>query len=196
MSNPNTAITFSKAAAVDLSPNLLPNLQAHSIPAPGKVSLLVKEHRDCSHIQFCDRKSQIDYCQLQELFRQGAFWAQQRNIEDLEVAVTNSEPVISVWEANRLIGFARATSDGIYRATIWDVVVHPDYQGVGLGRKLVETVLSHPRMNRVERVYLMTTYQQSFYERIGFECNSTTTMVLYNQILSSSVPTQSLKPQE
>jgi ribosomal protein S18 acetylase RimI-like enzyme len=151
---------------------------------------------DCRHIQFCDRKSQIDYYQLQELFRLGAFWAKDRKIEDWEVAITNSEPVISIWDGQRLIGFARATSDGIYRATIWDVVIHPDYRGAGLGRKLVETVLSHPRMNRVERVYLMTTHQQSFYERIGFQCNSTTTMVLYNQPLPSPLPTPALQSQE
>ena len=151
---------------------------------------------DCRHIQFCDRKSDIDYDQLQELFRLGAFWAKDRKIEDWKVAIANSEPVISVWDSNRLIGFARATSDGIYRGTIWDVVIHPDYQGAGLGRKLVETVLSHPRMSRVERIYLMTTHQQRFYERIGFECNSTTTMVLHNQPLSSAMPTPALQIQE
>lgn len=87
-----------------------------------------------------------------------------------------------------LIGFARATSDGIYRATIWDVVVHPDYQGCGLGRKLVQTVLSHPQMNQVERVYLMTTHQQSFYEKIGFEPNASKTMVLHNQPIEVGCP--------
>ncbi len=148
---------------------------------------------DCSHIQFCDSKSRIDLDQLQELFQLGAFWAKDRSIEDFSIAIANSEPVISVWDGERLIGFARATSDGIYRATIWDVVVHPDYRGAGLGRKLVETVLSHPRMNRVERVYLMTTHQQSFYERIGFECNSSTTMVLYNQPLTGSFPVQEMQ---
>jgi N-acetylglutamate synthase-like GNAT family acetyltransferase len=33
-------------------------------------------------------------------------------------------------------------------------------------------------MNRVERIYLNTTNQQSFYERIGFAGNTSTTMVL------------------
>ena len=148
---------------------------------------------DFSHIQFCDCKAQIDLSQLQSLFRLGAFWAQERSIEDLSLAVINSEPVISVWDKERLIGFARATSDGIYRATIWDVVIHPDYRGGGLGCKLVETVLSHPRMNRVERVYLMTTHQQQLYKRIGFECNSSTTMVLHNQLKISSLPAQDLQ---
>lgn len=160
---------------------------------------------DCSHIQFCIAesgslrapwKSQSDLNQLQALLEVGAFWAKKRSIEDLSVAIANSNPVVSVWDGERLIGFARATSDGIYRANIWDVVIHPDYRGAGMGRKLVETVLTHPRMNRVERVYLMTTHQQRFYERIGFESNSSTTMVLCNQPLTSSLTAQEMQFQE
>ena len=135
---------------------------------------------DCSHIQFCSQKSKINCQQLQTLFNIAAFWGQGRTIEDLEIAIANSNPVVTVWDGERMIGFARAASDGIYRATIWDVIIHPDYRGAGLGRKLVETVLSHPLLNRVERVYLMTTHQQSFYDRIGFQRNESTTMVLYN----------------
>lgn len=131
-------------------------------------------------IQFSDRKSEIDLYQLQELLNISAFWAKGRSIEDLSIAIANSEPVISAWDSQRLIGFARATSDGIYRATIWDVVIHPEYRNNGLGSNLVETVLSHPRMRWVERVYLMTTHQQEFYKKIGFQPNTTTTMVLHN----------------
>lgn len=134
-----------------------------------------------AHIQFSERKSDVDFEQLRELFKIAAFWASERSTEDLSIAVANSEPVITVKDGERLIGFARATSDGIYRATIWDVVIHPDYRSQGLGSKLVETVLSHPKVNRVERTYLMTTHRQGFYEKIGFEKNSTTTMVIYNQ---------------
>jgi N-acetylglutamate synthase-like GNAT family acetyltransferase len=131
-----------------------------------------------SQIQFSQSPGDIDIGQLQELFDIAAFWAKGRNIKDLAIAIANSEPVISVWDQELLIGFARATSDGIYRATIWDVVIHPDYQGNGLGSKLIETVLNHPRMQKVERVYLMTTHQHKFYEKIGFQVNKTTTMVL------------------
>jgi N-acetylglutamate synthase-like GNAT family acetyltransferase len=135
---------------------------------------------NCSHIQFCIDKSKVDFEQLQNLFIKTAFWAKERKISDLELAIANSNPVVTVWDKKCLIGFARATSDGIYRAAIWDVIIDPDYQGVGLGRKLVETVLSDPLVNKVERIYLTTTHQQSFYERIGFKRNDTTTMVLYN----------------
>ncbi|WAL60371.1 GNAT family N-acetyltransferase [Thermocoleostomius sinensis] len=154
---------------------------------------------DCSHIQFwvqdespegiCSRK--LDLRQLQDLFEMTAFWAQGRTPEAWAVALANSKPIVTVWDGDRLIGFARAMSDGIYRATIWDVVIHPNYQGAGLGRKLVETVLMHPHVNRVERVYLMTTKQKEFYQRIGFKVNESTTMVLLNQTISQrALPVQ------
>lgn len=138
---------------------------------------------DCRHIQFqyTDHLSSTQLAQLIELFQQAAFWASDRTAEDMAIAIAHSHPVVTAWDHDALIGFARATSDGVYRATIWDVVIHPDYQGAGLGRKLVETVLSHPLMSRIERVYLMTTHQQSFYQRIGFQENQTTTMVLFHQ---------------
>lgn len=140
---------------------------------------------DYRHIQFqySDALSNDDLEQLVHLFEIAAFWARERTKPDLGIAIAHSCPVVTVWAGACLIGFARATSDGVYRATIWDVVIHPDYQGAGLGRKLVQTVLGHPHVSRVERVYLMTTHQQPFYERIGFQANSTTTMVLFNQPL-------------
>ncbi len=154
---------------------------------------------DCSHVQFLIHTSTIgssyanqplrylepaiNLVQLQALLHTTAFWAKTRTLDDLALAVTNSDPVVTANLDDRLIGFARATSDCVYRATIWDVVVDPEVQGAGIGRKLVETILTHPRVSRVERVYLMTTHKQRFYERIGFEVNPTTTMVLNNHQL-------------
>jgi ribosomal protein S18 acetylase RimI-like enzyme len=129
-------------------------------------------------IRFCDRRADIDLHKLQVLLNKSAFWASDRQIEDLQIAIDRSEPIVSAWDEDNLVGFARATSDGIYRATIWDVVIDCDYQGLGLGRKLVETVLAHSCMQRVERIYLTTTHQQNFYERLGFIVNSSTTMLL------------------
>lgn len=143
---------------------------------------------DCRHIQFqyTEIFSADTLYQLQALFNATAHWAQERCLEDLSIAIAHSKPVVTAWDGDRLIGFARATSDGVYRATIWDVVIHADYQGAGLGRKLVQTVLSHPHVSRVERVYLMTSQQQRFYECIGFEPNATTTMVLHNQVFADT----------
>lgn len=146
-----------------------------------------------SAIQFCVHDGlqlqtdlpSLDPNQVRVLFEQAAFWAKDRSTEHWAIAIANSRPVVTVWDrataaAPQMIGFARATSDGIFRATIWDVAIHPAYQGTGLGRRLVETVLAHPHVGRAERIYLMTTHQQAFYERIGFQTNGSTTMLLEN----------------
>lgn len=152
---------------------------------------------DCSNIQFqyTDSLNEAYLRQLINLFQKAAFWASDRTAEEMKIAIAYSHPVVTAWDGDHLIGFARATSDGIYRATIWDVVIDPDYQGAGLGRKLVETVLSHPLMSRIERVYLMTTHQQEFYKRIGFQENTTTTMVLFHQEVEPLPSIASVEPE-
>ncbi len=145
---------------------------------------------DCSQVQFSDTRH-IDLLQLQELFNAAAFWAKDRTLEDLALALHHSYPITSAWDGDRLIGFARATSDRIYRGTIWDVVVSPSHQGAGIGRKLIHTLLSHPAMAKVERVYLMTTQQQEFYKRIGFDVNPSTTMLLLNAPITTP-PSESM----
>lgn len=80
-----------------------------------------------------------------------------------------SQAVVSAWRGGELVGFGRATSDGVFRAVLWDVVVAKEHQGQGLGRQLVEELLDSPALRGIERVYLMTTKGAGFYARLGFE---------------------------
>lgn len=80
-----------------------------------------------------------------------------------------STVVVSLWRGKRLVGFGRATSDGIHRAVLWDVVVAGDLQGRGLGRRVVEALLSAKTIRQAERVYLMTTNSAGFYQQLGFQ---------------------------
>lgn len=139
-------------------------------------------------ICFSTDRQKVDVAQVQQLLSVGAFWAQHRTLSDLETAIQHSEPVVTAWDGERLIGFARATSDRVYRAVLWDVVIHPEYRGRGLGRTLVKTLLAHPSVQKVERVYLMTSSQQGFYERLGFTENLTTMMVLFNRQPTLALP--------
>jgi N-acetylglutamate synthase-like GNAT family acetyltransferase len=79
-----------------------------------------------------------------------------------------SEAVVTAWQDGQLVGFGRCTSDGAYRAVLWDVVVARQQEGQGLGRRLVATLLAAPAVAAAERVYLMTTNSHGFYERLGF----------------------------
>ena len=106
---------------------------------------------------------------LQRLLNQHAFWAQGRSIAELRRMLRGSAAVVSLWQGKRLVGFGRANSDGIYRAVLWDVVIPEDLQGKGLGRLLVEALMTSPELRDVERVYLMTTNSSGFYKQLGFE---------------------------
>ncbi|MFM8278047.1 MAG: GNAT family N-acetyltransferase, partial [Cyanobium sp.] len=80
-----------------------------------------------------------------------------------------SQAAVSAWQGDRLVGFGRATSDGSYRAVLWDVVVAESYRSQGLGRRVVEELLHCAAVRSVERVYLMTTNSEGFYRHLGFD---------------------------
>ena len=105
---------------------------------------------------------------LRRLLNKHAFWAQDRSRQQLGKMLKGSQVVVSLWRGKRMVGFGRASSDGIYRAVLWDVVVAGDLQGRGLGRRVVEALLASARVREVERVYLMTTNSTGFYEQMGF----------------------------
>ena len=105
---------------------------------------------------------------LQRLFHKHAFWARERSIRDLRRMLAGSNVVVSLWRGKRLVGFGRASSDGIHRAVLWDIVVAGDLQGRGLGRQVVEALLDSPALRDVERLYLMTTNSSGFYQQLGF----------------------------
>ena len=106
---------------------------------------------------------------LRQLLDQHSFWACGRTPRQLIRMLWGSAAVVSVWQGQRLLGFGRATSDGVFRAVLWDVVVAGDWQGRGLGRRIVRALLQSPRVRKAERVYLMTTNSAGFYHRLGFQ---------------------------
>ncbi len=124
--------------------------------------------------------------QVQSLFNANSFWAQGRNRRALMRMLLGSCSVVSAWQADRLVGLGRATSDGVFRAVLWDVVVAAEHQGQGLGRRIVKSLLSHPAVAAAERVYLMTTNSSGFYEKLGFQNqHGQQLLVLHNKARSS-----------
>jgi ribosomal protein S18 acetylase RimI-like enzyme len=108
---------------------------------------------------------------LQGLLDRESFWARGRRPGELRRMLTGSQAVVSAWHGSDLVGFGRATSDGVFRAVLWDVVVASEHQGQGLGSELVAMLLRHRTVSRVERVYLMTTNSAGFYTKLNFHEN-------------------------
>ena len=84
-------------------------------------------------------------------------------------ALLNSLAVVSAWDDGELVGFARATGDHVFNATVWDVAVRPSHQRKGLGRLVMGELLKELDSYDIP---LVTLYADpgtdTFYRRFGF----------------------------
>lgn len=126
-------------------------------------------------ITFSDRKD-IDPNQLVNLYRQ-APWAKGRTADDARAMLAHTDLAVSAWDGPRLVGFGRVLTDYVYRASIWDVIVDKEYQGQDIGTEIMQRILNHPDLKRVELFWLCTRDKQTFYEKLGFSSKEQTGMV-------------------
>ncbi len=115
---------------------------------------------------------EIDLIQLEQLC-DAVGWSR-RPLRRVRKALEHSLLQVGLWRHDprlpKLVGFARCTGDGVVEATVWDVVVHPHYQGVGLGKQLMDYVLEQLRTMEVERVSLFADPDVvAFYANQGWE---------------------------
>ncbi len=73
----------------------------------------------------------------------------------------------------KTVGMARVIGDGGMTLYVQDVIVHPKYQGQGIGKKLMEFVMNYIKSSAPEgsilQVSLMASKgKEAFYERFGF----------------------------
>lgn len=96
-----------------------------------------------------------------------------RPLKKVKIAIENSFLIISLSyqdkKEKRLIAFARATSDNTFNATIWDVVVHPEFQRKGIGKILIQEVIKNLRYSDINTITLFADPQVlKFYTNLGF----------------------------
>lgn len=109
----------------------------------------------------------IDLDQLAALF--DAVGWQRRTADRVRLArlVSGSLWVVSAWEGDVLVGFARAISDGVFNAYISTVAVLPAYQKRGIGRELVRRLMED--RDGIQFVLHANERAYSFYLHIGLD---------------------------
>ena len=117
---------------------------------------------------------------LIKLFNENTSWAQNRSQRQIQKMLSCSKVIVSVWNQNNLVGFGRATTDEIFRAVLWDIVVDKKYEKHGIGRKIMTSIITNPLILKVERVYLMTTHCEDFYLKINFKIEKNQKMMILN----------------
>jgi acyl-CoA thioester hydrolase len=84
----------------------------------------------------------VDFAQLRELFREASFRHGGYDDARLVAMVRGSRWVESAWRGARLVGFARAISDGVSNAYVSSVVVAAVERRRGIGRELMRRLLA------------------------------------------------------
>ena len=97
-----------------------------------------------------------------------AYWAKGRPRERTERALDNSL-VFGLYDGNRQIGLSRVVSDYAIFAYLCDVFIHEDYRAHGLGKWLIETVMSHPDLQGLRRWTLATRDAHGLYKQFGWD---------------------------
>lgn len=102
-----------------------------------------------------------------ERFLGSSYWAENIPRGTVDKSIDNSL-CFGLLEENRQIGFARVVTDNATFAFLADVFVLPQHRGAGLGKWLIECVVSHPDLQGLRRWLLGTRDAHGLYRQFGF----------------------------
>ncbi|MEP4379437.1 MAG: GNAT family N-acetyltransferase [Alphaproteobacteria bacterium] len=130
-----------------------------------------------------DELSTIDWWQLANIMADANLF--DRKAFDIARAFHGSYTSVFVYKGDTLVAAARATSDGVYYATVFDVVVATQHQGRGVGRLLMEGLLAKLPF---ERIFLTSVFgKEDFYAKFGFLAQTNAMGLYEGPALTSAV---------
>lgn len=93
-----------------------------------------------------------------------------KSLKAATIALPNSLYGISIRDADKLIAMGRVVGDGACNFEVVDVAVDPQYQGLGLGRKVMEYIDGYLASAALEGSYVsMIADEPLFYEKLGYK---------------------------
>lgn len=97
---------------------------------------------------------------------QSTYWAAQRTFVQVAESLSHSTCLVLTLKG-RTVGFVRAISDKSVNSYICDFIILPEYQRLGLGAWMLETLMAHPNLAHTTQL-LITKDAMPFYEKHGF----------------------------
>ena len=99
---------------------------------------------------------------------------------DLKTVFTNSMFRCFVYDSGKLVAVGRALADGKDCSYICDVAVHPDYQGIGLGKQVVSKLVEFSKGHKKIILYAVPG-KEPFYKKLGFKRMRTAMAIFEDQ---------------
>jgi len=89
-----------------------------------------------------------------------------RTVPERKQVFEASQKVAFAFENELLVGTGRALSDGVCQAAIYDITVHPDYQGRGIGRAIMDSLIA--QLGECNVILFAVPEKVGFYRKLGF----------------------------
>jgi len=130
------------------------------------------------NIEWIYSDENLDWYELSNLYRIAPLG--QKKPADLKISFSNSMFKCFVYDSGKLVAAGRALADGRDCSYICDVAVHPDYQGHGLGRKVVTNLVILSKGHKKIILYAAVG-KEPFYRKLGFKRMTTAMAIFGNQ---------------
>ena len=124
--------------------------------------------------QYTVRHNELTAKQFIELWE--SVWGNGPTLEQTNLAMKHTLFRVSVFDGDRIVAMARMIGDLGLDYYIKDVVVRPEYQHQGIGKLLIQELLSFIRQNGIHNTDIFVELcavpdKIPFYERFGFSAN-------------------------
>ena len=113
-------------------------------------------------------RDRIDRELVHRFLSEQSYWARSRTREENDRIIATSL-CFGAYEDGRQIAHARVVTDTVSFGYLGDVFVLPEARGRGVGKALMEAVLSHPDVRSLRRLALVTDDAHGLYARYGFQ---------------------------
>ncbi|HEX2714816.1 MAG TPA: GNAT family N-acetyltransferase [Candidatus Acidoferrales bacterium] len=125
----------------------------------------IQEYRKEQFLITTDR-AKLDVDSIHAFLSQSFWDSKGISRETVERAIGKSL-CFGVYDGPQQIGFARVVTDGATFAYLCDDYILEGYRGRGLGKWLMECILSHPELQGLHR-WVVVTRDARLYQKVGF----------------------------
>ena len=112
-------------------------------------------------------KTRLDARVIHDFLINSSYWGHGIPLTTVRRAIENSL-CFGVYDAEKLVGFARVISDLATSASLQDVFILESHRGRGLAKWLLECILKHPQLQGLRRWTLATRDAHGLYAKYGF----------------------------
>ena len=114
-------------------------------------------------------KEDVNWQEVSDVLRRSGL--SDHSQEEQEIIFKNSYAVVFVYDEDKIVGVGRALSDGICQAAVYNIALDEEYQGYGIGRRLITSLLEQLKGQNI----ILYTHPRTvaLYEKMGFRRNKT-----------------------